>query len=535
LRDNYFYIVDIKYKQREDFNLNSYIKESSSILSLNPYSTYLLDLNGYKYLLYSNIISTIDFKKIVLDEYQNIEKLFNNYKEYLFFFRDFAIVKTFEVYIKELFSFFDKKIAEDYKLIYITDINDASKEFNTSYIYNKYRDFYKIVKIKNKDRFFYRKNLLKSIFYRQNIFLKIFNKLSGIQLNYDNIYYRDIYKTKFQIKNKVDISNIDNFTKDIQYLFTDKSFLEEIHKIVNDFKKTILNTPTPYKNKIKLQPFTFLSNNMDYFRILLYQKNNIPKIFMQHGSYLQENIFLKYNEIYPADINFVFNDYTKELFKRRGAKEVYSVGSINFNKIIRERNMKYDYLYILYCTSYAYSGMQIFSKLNVVDENSIYLRHKEVIELFGNKFIDKKMVIKVQSAMALKNMLYIPLLELSKNYNNITVEFFKPIHELIEESKYIISDYISSEFINSSILYKRNVLLFNNIQTALPENILEDMNKIFILIESIKDLENKIKNIEYLVKHKKRSIKLIEYYFLKECNTKKIVSSIIKKISYRIE
>ena len=69
-----------------------------------------------------------------------------------------------------------------------------------------------------------------------------------------------------------DISNIDNFTKDIQYLFTDKSFLEEIHKIVNDFKKTILNTPTPYKNRIKLQPFTFLSNNMDYFRILLYQK-----------------------------------------------------------------------------------------------------------------------------------------------------------------------------------------------------------------------------------------------------------------------
>ncbi len=68
---------------------------------------------------------------------------------------------------------------------------------------------------------------------------------------------------------------------------------------------------------------------------------------MQHGSYIQENIFLKYNEIYPADINFVFNEYTKKFFEKRGAKDVYSVGSINFNyKIISSKKYKYDFVYI---------------------------------------------------------------------------------------------------------------------------------------------------------------------------------------------
>ena len=128
-----------------------------------------------------------------------------------------------------------------------------------------------------------------------------------------------------------------------------------------------------------------------------------------------------------------------------------------------------------------------------------------------------------------RTMLYIPFLELSKNYPNVTIEFSVPIQKLIPESKYIISDYFSSEFINRELHYKRDILLFNAAPLILPVETVDDMQKMFILVDTIDDLEEKIKNIEEITKNRPRYDDIIEYYSSKKCDTKKVVTEILEK------
>ncbi len=483
MKKDLLYVIDIRFKQR-DINLLDYIQESGKILSLTPYSSYLLDLNGLDYATYHDIISIDDFKKLVLEKYIILEEFFKKNIDYSFLFRDFAKVKTFEIYIENLFKFFNR-----YKIVYITDAIESNsfKIGNNSYSYiYSYKSIDKVIKIDSRDNIFYRKYKLYKLFYtlkRKDIFIKVYNRLNKnhIELNYDNINYKEIYK------------------------------------------------------KINIRPFTFLSTSRDYLDILEYREKSIQRVFMQHGSYIQENIFLKYNEIYPATINFVFNDFTKRLFENRGAKRVYSVGSINFNRAIKERKKEYDFLYILYCTSYGYSGLQIFSELNSlsIDGDNIYRRHKGVIELFGKELKDKKLVIKAQYGVV-ESMMYAPLIELSREYKNIEIEFFRPINSLIESSRYIISDYISSEFVNRDLHYKRDILIFNDEKIVIDKSILNDMSKLFILVNSIRDLKDKIEDIENISKNRVRDRKLIEYYSSKDCNSKKIVEDILKR-EFKIE
>jgi len=67
-------------------------------------------------------------------------------------------------------------------------------------------------------------------------------------------------------------------------------------------------------------------------------------------------------------------------------------------KIISSKRYKYDFVYITYCTSYGNSGSVISTNSNLdIDANDIYKRHKEIIELFGKKFKDRRLVIKLQS------------------------------------------------------------------------------------------------------------------------------------------
>ena len=300
-------------------------------------------------------------------------------------------------------------------------------------------------------------------------------------------------------------------------------------ELLTTFKELMLNQKI--ESTTNINPFTFLSKNQNYLEILLYKENKIPKIFMQHGSYLHENIFLKYNEIYPADINFVFNDFTKRLFEKRGAKKVYSVGSLNINYPIIEKKRVYDFLYITYCSSYSHAGVYIGSESHLLsaDGNNIFNRHKEIIELFGTKFKDKTICIKIQPGIFTGTIMYVPFLELSKKFKNITIEFSIPLGALIEKSEIIISDYFSTEFINRELHYKRNIILFQGLPIPLPKEIIEDMEKMFILVETIEDLETKIINLEEITKNRKRYPDIIEYYSSKKCDTKKIVTNILKK------
>ena len=144
-------------------------------------------------------------------------------------------------------------------------------------------------------------------------------------------------------------------------------------------------------------------------------------------------------------------------------------------------------------------------------------------------FSDKKICFKMQPGILTGTQLYIPLLELSKEFNNITIEYSTPISHLIEKSKYIISDYFSSEFINREIHYKKDIILFKSGPLVLPEETIEDMKKMFILVESVNDLKEKIENIEEITKNRKRYNDIIEYYSSKKCDTKKMVSNILKK------
>lgn len=541
MRDKILYIVDIRFKQKK-FNISKHIDENSEVLSLTPYSSFLLDRENIEYITYHDIISIKAFKDNVLEEYRQIENIFNNYMEYLFIFRDIAFVKTFEIYLIELFKFLNSKKIMKYKIIYITDSRYSNSglisDNSQSYIY-LYDKMDKVIEINSKNNLFYKKyyiyNKLSLLFYKKNILKSLYRRfVDNIELVYDNRNYKNIYLelNEFDVLTKLNTEgDIDSFVEKINALLIEKNDIKELPKLYSNILDNFSNGIN-YSNTnatIKLHPFTFLSKMKNYINVLLYAKNNIPKVFMQHGSYVNENIFLKYNEIYPADINFVFNDFTKKLFEENGAKKVYSVGSIDFNYPIVEKKKKYDFLYIAYCTSYSYSGVQIFSGNNIlsIDGENIYKKHKKIVELFGEILFDKSICIKLQPSIT-SSMLYVPLIELSDKYSNVTIEFFRPISHLIEVSRYIISDYFSSEFINRELHFKKDIILFNDFLVILKD-MFDDMEKMFILVDTIDDLKEKILNIEEITKDRTRYDEIIEYYSSKKCDTKEVITQILEK------
>ena len=466
---------------------------------------------------------------------------FGTVGHYSFLIRDIAFIQTFEIYLKYLFDFLDSKRGKGYIIKYITDakpmIDTDINDNRYSYIFN-YNYINETISINNNDSIFYKINriILKLSIVKnsKNLFQKIYNRyIKNNQYSYDNKHFYEIYNNidKISIQNNISKINIERLIEAIDKELLKINQIESIQKQYKTILKNILSLSYNTNPYISIHPFTFLSKYKDYMDILLCKANKIPTIFMQHGSYLQENIFLKYNEIYPADINLVFNDYAQKLFEKRGAKKVYSIGSINFNYHILDKKIEYDFLYIIYCTSYGYTSTYIGSEKNLlsVDGKNIFNRHQRIIELFGKKFKDKKICIKIQPGIFTGSMLYVPFLELSKNYPNVTIEFSVPIQKLIQKSKYIISDYFSSEFINRELHYKRDIILFKGSPLPLPKETIEDMKKMFILVDTVDDLKDKITNIEAITKNRKRYDDIIEYYSSKKCDTKKVVTEILKK------
>ena len=201
-----------------------------------------------------------------------------------------------------------------------------------------------------------------------------------------------------------------------------------------------------------------------------------------------------------------------------------------FNQPIKERKKVYDFLYIT--QGHDYMGnlqyVDFPNSLHSFDGYELYQRHKKVIHLFGTKFKDKNIIIRVHPAVVTTGV-YVPFWELAEPYPNITIDVSIPIQTLIEKSKYIISDYFTSEFINRELHYKRDIILFQGAPTPLPEETVEDMNKMFILVETVDDLEKKVSNIETITKDRPRYDDIIEYYSSKKCDTKKVVTEILEK------
>jgi len=551
LSNKILYIVDIKYKQKENFNLSGYIKEGSSVLSLTPYSSYFLDKLKIDYKTFHDILSIEDFRDNLIKEYKKIEKIFDTYQDFSYMFYYLVLIKTKQIYYKSIEDFIsiEKKINQ--KIIYITDskrVNPDMKNYN--FISNNYtllhtfKDIDTIIELSNRDNYFYfRKKidyLLSQLINIKQLSTKIkkyiLKKKYKVTLSYDNINFDSFFRAKKDKQVNIPLEDIKREYQIVKENLYPILQVESSSKYINNMYKNFfssiedgLNSTSKIQN-IKIEPFIFISNHYDMIKGLIYKYNKIPKIFMQHGSYLHENITLKYCEIYPADINFVFNDYVKEFFIKRGSKRVEVIGSINFNKPIKVKRAKYDYVYITFCSNYTYSGTFIGEREAIVsmDAMNIYQRHKYIIELFGTKFISKKLCIKIQHNIMLSH-LYIPLIELSRNYNNITIDFTTPLHSLIEWSKYILSDYFSTEFTNIDLHYKKDIILFQNAPYPLKKDILEDMKKMFILVDTIDDLEDKIKNIEKITKNRKRDSHIIEKYASKRCDTESIAINILKK------
>ena len=545
------YILDIRYRQTADFTLLNYgITENSELLSLTPYSSYLINKIDKKYFTLDDIIPTNTFNDIVLNETLQLEKCFIDYQAYSFLFSDLAAIKSYEVYLENLFLFLDKKKFSNYNIIYITDAEKGkvSSIFDNekSFIYS-YDKFDKCIQVSYKNNKFYFINKLKwgiyRLLYKKSIASKIYNRYFNFFktksiMSYDNENYKDIYQSlsNAEVKHEIDLQHMMQFIKYFKSVLINQQQIKLISDIYNEIFRNFYNIGLHnYKeSSIRILPFTYLSGNLNYIRNMLYEKNAIPRIFMQHGSYTIESFFLKYGEIYHADINFVFNQHVKKMFEDRGAKKVYIVGSVNNNMKIKNKKQKYDFVYITYCGSYMYTGeATIGSTANLSpDGNTMYKRHTQIIELFGNVFKNKTICIKIQPNIFAGQMLYIPLLELSKKYKNVHIEFTVQIPKLIEKSKYILSDYFSSDFTNRDLHYKKNIFVFNNSEQYFPPEILSDMKKMFILIDSIDDLKEKIINIVNITSNRKRYKDIIEYYSSCECNTKQITKKMLQEILF---
>ena len=492
-------ILDLVRADLSKIDISIFRKKDIKILALTPLSFFYLEENEIDFISFHTIISQEQFREEVLKLYK---KLFLERSFFSGIYREISQYLNIFLYREYIKGLIDSKNYND--IIYITDRKiDKKLELsnNCSFLYSQLnlnsvnsisqRDLN--IKLYNRYRF------------TTNIFKKIKNRILKRNLKYDWIDILD----KFPIKNnKIDLKIVD-FSYKIDNFNFNLNFSIEKENYINNYN-------------------TFLTKN-NFFHVKEYKKNN-KLYFFQHGSYLYKNLFIKYGEIELADINFVFNDYTKKVFKDLGAKKVYSVGSIVFNKKIKERKKEYDFLYII--QGHDYMGnlqyVDFSNSLHSFDGYELYQRHKGIIKLFGEKFKSKKIIIRVHP-LVLTSGLYVPFWELAKPYSNIVIDVSIPIHTLIEKSKYIISDYFTTEFINREIHYKRDIILFKGVPTPLPKETMEDMKKMFILVDTVEDLEEKVKNIEEITKNRIRYDDIIEYYSSKKCYTKYVVNEILDK------
>lgn len=498
--------------------INSLDIEDYDIITLTPYSVYLCEFYKLEYKTFHSFITVEEFRDNVLSKINLFEKNLGEF--YIGLMIDLIPIISFFEYEKQLLNIYEQNKNGS---VLIRDNN------SNNYNYTNKSSFLNILKFEKK--IFIGENPLRLQANRTSkfkdlslFFKKLIIKLFKMNISYDWINYLFFILFNRKFEKKYDSPNYEQVSKKtIENLIKEQiksEYLQE--KILKKLENFYI------KNKSNTNNISYRHWNSDSAEFV--NAYNEFSIFYQHGNYFYKNMIFKYSEIAPADLCFVFNDYTKKLFENLGAKKVFSVGSILFNKPIKERKKKYDFLYIT--QGHDYTGnlqyVDFPNSLHSFDGYELYQRHKSIIELFGTKFKDKKIIIRVHPTV-LTNGVYVPFWELAESYTNITVDVSIPIHTLIEKSNFIISDYFTSEFINRELHYKRDILLFQGAPTPIPEETIEDMKKMFILVDTVEDLEEKVKNIEIITKDRPRYDNIIEYYSSKECDTKKVVTEILEK------
>lgn len=506
-------ILDLVSNNYEEIDLYLPELKSQNFLALTPSAIYCLEQHFQDFITFHDIISVEVFRDKVLTLYTDVIKANEHSKNTNIFLIELAKQLCQTQFIDCLLTYLNNQKFDS--ITYITDraftANNITLNNDHSNLFSKYLFNHIIPITRLKQKKISKKALLKRysiLEISKKIISKIFNQ--RVNLGYDWFY----------------------IAPSIKKIVTKATCIKYTFKLPPN---TFLFIPMDTIKIFAKIPQTRITNFLTFLDTKTYQqikelKKHYPFYFFQHGSYLYKNLFIKYNEVEPATINFVFNDYTQQLFKNLGAKKIYSVGSVLFNQPIRERQKEYDFLYITQGHDYTGNNQYVDfpNSLHSFDGYELYQRHKNIIEMFGKKYKDKKIVIRVHPTVV-STGLYVPFWELAKPYSNITIDVNVPVHHLIEKARYIISDYFTSEFINRELHYQRDIILFNCAPTPLPHETIEDMKKMFILVDTVDDLKEKVKNIEIITKDRPRYDDVIEYYSSKKCDTKQIVNEILKK------
>lgn len=487
------------------------IDESSTIVSLSPYSNYLLDCAGVNYLDLYELVDEVKYRTRVTSAYNSLELLLEKYSNFSFAFYELSFLIT----RAEFYDVFSRAIAGK-ELIIISDADVDS--FNDKYPVDKAKKVVKYSRVDNLDRFFYFKyhSICRISQLCGDLFTKLMSLLKfgkGIKdYKYDNRYYYSVFRNVSFEKTpqNITLEELDCFLSDLSKFIARYNDHEKTKVL---FERLLERIHTAFKSvsEIKFKPFTFLSSAKDYENVFSLKRQGLPIFITQHGGYLHPSVSLKYSEILPADVNFVFNEFTKDLFENQKARNVNVIHSRLFNKKVRDSSGKYDFLYITFCSSY-HSGIGSVSSSETSVPNNyrdIYYRHSEVIQLFGNVFKDKKLCIKLHPQIILGKQ-YVPLLELASKYDNVDIKFSGNVDELVNASDIIISDYFSSNFINRNIHLKRNIILFTGRYLSIPREHFYDLQKIFLIVNNITEFESAIRNTPKTVIDK--NLDIINYY-----------------------
>lgn len=523
-----FVIVDINRKKKLNPIANVDIDSNCEVLSLSVYSNYLLDASLIEYRNFHDYVSEKQYLSDVIELYDEILELFVDSPSFCFLFYELSLLVTKYKYFECL-----KSIMEDYKVkgYEVCLVSDA--RYSVSYLKNEQTlssllDLSSF--IDDDDEFFYRKNKLKfscSLFGYKNVkklFSKTFTPSDFNFYKYGNLKIKKNIKKACIFERELSEDRVFKNHKELTLQYEkllvkieEKFGSNSVYSSISHDIFSIVSKSAPEKINFQsdvVYPFTYIHKEVDYQEILRHRVKGLPVVISQHGSYVDDySMQLKLSEINPADINLVCNEYTKEYFESQGAKSVHVVGNILFEPEVESKKLKYDCLYLIYCSGYSSDagcvlGLEYLSPQNYSD---LFKRHQAVIELFGEKYTEKTLCIKIKSSIMLSGA-YVPFIELVKKYKNISIEFIEPIEKLISVSGCILSDYYSSNFITRDMHIKKDVILFSGIPCQFPVDIKNDLEKMFVFIENVSELDYVVSNMKDVFEKRVRDIDLIEKY-----------------------
>lgn len=468
-------VVDIKTKLKR--NMLPRFNGNDTHIALTPYSQHILKEQGIKYKTFHDMIGLDEYHSQVLGRIKKIERSdFFIKSENKYYLRDVAKFICLEIYIeviKEVLGSFECKYLRCSKL----SVNNL----------DEYIDFDEVQFFSCVDKLFYLEKKAKYVF--SNIINKGLVKLKSNILpsrkffTYEAMQYFSIFKhycvNSLEGMPKI---NVDLYL----WMIEENIYNEKIREKAIDH---LADKGNVYIPRI-CTPFNYIDGYENYFRLQAYRKMNVPIVFFQHGSYVHEDYFLKYNEVLCSDRNVVFNRFTKEMFENYGAKDVIQLEAKYLSKPIKNKKKTFDYIYITHCSYYGSSGTYISSELpnGSADAKNVFERHVDIIKLFGEKYPDKNICIKIQPGIHTGTMNYVPLSEIASKYTNVTIEAVKSLVELFSISEVVISDYYSTEFMNYNLISSKKIILFNDIFTV-DSSIIEEVSQFLTVLYNITELD----------------------------------------------